>query len=133
MPHLRGEQGAASQATLSEERKAEVLRAYQERSSLQGLSRTFGITRKTITQWLKKLLSLPTVKETLFAAKASAVLELDEAWSFVWRRKNKRWLWTVMCQDPADRGLGQRRPQRGHLPGTLGAGAGSLPPVPQLQ
>jgi transposase-like protein len=57
----------------SEERKAEVLRAYQERSSLQGLSRTFGITRKTITQWLKKLLSLPTVKETLFAAKASDV------------------------------------------------------------
>jgi len=29
-----------------------VLRAYQERSSLRGLSRTFGITRKTITQWL---------------------------------------------------------------------------------
>jgi len=38
----------------SEERKAEVLRAYQERSSLRGLNRTFGITRKTITQWLKK-------------------------------------------------------------------------------
>ena len=37
----------------SEERKAEV-RAYQERSSLRGLSRTFGIPRKTITQWLKK-------------------------------------------------------------------------------
>ena len=74
MPHLRGEQGAASQATLSEERKAEVLRAYQERSLLRGLSRTFGTTRKTITQWLKKLLSLPTVKETLFAAKASDVL-----------------------------------------------------------
>ena len=38
----------------SEERKAEVLRAYQERSSLRGLSRTFGISRKTITRWLKK-------------------------------------------------------------------------------
>jgi|TARA_B100000809_G_scaffold243035_1_gene267666 transposase-like protein len=39
----------------SEERKAEVLRAYQERSSsLRGLSRTFGISRKTITAWLKK-------------------------------------------------------------------------------
>ena len=38
----------------SEERKAEVLRAYQERCSLRGLSRTFGITHKTITQWLKK-------------------------------------------------------------------------------
>ena len=91
-----------SKQRYSEERKAEVLRAYQERSSLRGLSRTFGITRKTITQWLKKLLSLPTVKETLFAAKASDVLELDEAWSFVWWRKNKRWLWTVMCrQEPA--------------------------------
>ena len=54
MPHLRGEQGAAPKQRYSEERKAEVLRAYQERSSLQGLSRTFGITRKTITQWLKK-------------------------------------------------------------------------------
>ena len=50
-----GEQGAASQKQrYSEERKGEVLRAYQERSSLRGLNRTFGITRKTITQWLKK-------------------------------------------------------------------------------
>ena len=31
-------------------------------------------------------------------AKAGDVLELDEAWSFVWRRKNKRWLWTVLCR-----------------------------------
>ena len=38
----------------SEECKAQVLRAYQEGSLLRGLSRTFGITRKTITQWLKK-------------------------------------------------------------------------------
>ena len=38
----------------SGERKAEVLRACQERSSLRGSSRTFGISRKTITRWLKK-------------------------------------------------------------------------------
>ena len=43
-----------SKQRYSEERKAEVLRAYQERSSLRGLSRTFGITHKTITQWPKK-------------------------------------------------------------------------------
>ena len=30
----------------------------------------------------KKLLSLPDVEETLFAAKAKDVLELDEVWSF---------------------------------------------------
>ena len=55
----------------SEERKAEV-RAYQERSSLRGLNRTFGITRKTITQWLKKLLRQHVgcfVRETLSFSK----------------------------------------------------------------
>ena len=78
--------------------KAKVLRARQERSSLRGLSCTFGITRKTITRWLKKLLSLPAVEETLSVARASDVIEFDEAWSFVRRRKNKRWLWAVMCR-----------------------------------
>jgi len=36
------------------ERRAEILRAYQERSSLRGLERTFGVSRTTITAWLKK-------------------------------------------------------------------------------
>ena len=38
------------------------------------------------------------MEETLFAAKAKDVLELDEVWSFVLLRRNKRWLWTVMCR-----------------------------------
>ncbi len=37
-----------------EKRKEEILRAYQERSSLRGLSRTFGVSRNTVTSWLKK-------------------------------------------------------------------------------
>ena len=79
MPHLRGEQGAASQATLQRGAQGRGAAAYQEGSSLRGLSRTFGITRKTITRWLKKLLSLPTVEETLSVARASDVIEFDEA------------------------------------------------------
>lgn len=38
----------------SETRKEEILRAYEERSSLRGLSRTFGVSRNTVTKWLKK-------------------------------------------------------------------------------
>ena len=38
----------------SEARKEEVLRAYQERSSLRGVARTFNIARQTVTTWLKK-------------------------------------------------------------------------------
>ena len=35
-------------------RREEILRAYQERSSLRGLERTFGISRSTVIRWLKK-------------------------------------------------------------------------------
>ncbi len=46
-----------------EARKEEILRAYEERSSLRGLARTFGgrqslgaslTSRNTVTKWLKK-------------------------------------------------------------------------------
>ena len=32
--------------------RAMVLRAYQERSSMRGISRTFGISRSTLYEWL---------------------------------------------------------------------------------
>jgi transposase-like protein len=38
----------------SDERKAEILRAYQERTSLRGLTRIFGVSRQTVTAWVKK-------------------------------------------------------------------------------
>jgi len=38
----------------SEECKEEILRAYQERSSLRGLKRTFGVSPTTVIGWLKK-------------------------------------------------------------------------------
>jgi transposase-like protein len=37
-----------------EERKEEILRAYQERSSLRGLRCTFGVSPTTVLGWLKK-------------------------------------------------------------------------------
>lgn len=38
----------------SEERKEEILRAYEERSSLRGIERTFGVLRYSVAKWLKK-------------------------------------------------------------------------------
>jgi transposase-like protein len=40
--------------TYSEEEREQILRAYDERSSLRGLSRTFGVSRQTVTAWIKK-------------------------------------------------------------------------------
>ena len=36
------------------EQREQILRAYQERSSLRGLTRTFGVARNTVTVWLKE-------------------------------------------------------------------------------
>lgn len=37
-----------------EERREEILQAYEERSSLRGLERTFGISRNSVIAWIKK-------------------------------------------------------------------------------
>jgi len=38
----------------STERQEQILRAYHERTSLRGLQRIFGVSRQTVTSWLKK-------------------------------------------------------------------------------
>ena len=35
-------------------RRQEILHAYQERSSLRVLTRTFGVSRTTVSSWIKK-------------------------------------------------------------------------------
>ncbi len=83
----------------SEERKEEILRAYQERSSQRGVARTFGISRQTLVNWLKKkIASIPPVSETLLPAQPNDILELDELWSFVRVKVDQIWLWTAMCR-----------------------------------
>lgn len=82
----------------SEAQKEQILSAYQERSSMRGIQRTFGVSRPTLASWLKKDERNPKVEETLLPADSEDVLEADEMWSFVYERWNKRWLWTVMCR-----------------------------------
>ena len=71
-----------------EERREEILCAYQERSSLWVLERTYCAFRVR-RSWLgsKKVARLPPLNETLRAPDpadpASMTLELDELWSFV--------------------------------------------------
>jgi len=38
----------------SEVRREEILRAYREKSSIRGVSRIFGVSRNTISSWLKR-------------------------------------------------------------------------------
>jgi transposase-like protein len=50
-------------AAHSEQFKARVLAAYQERCSMRGVSRIFGISRITLADWLKKSQSFAAADE----------------------------------------------------------------------
>ena len=69
------------------ERKAEILRAYHERSSLRGIERTFGVARQTVAKWLREEDADLPVLPPLDEAMPDDVLELDELWSFVGSKK----------------------------------------------
>jgi insertion element IS1 protein InsB len=83
----------------TKERKEEVLRAYQERPSMRGIQRAFGVARQTLARWLReKAASLLDLVDTLMPAQPDDVLELDELWSFVLKKANKRWVWIALCR-----------------------------------
>ena len=83
----------------SPERREDILRAYQERPSMRGISRIFHISRHTLADWIKKKVRrLPPLRATLPPARPDDRLEVDEVWSFVRKRRWKRWLWTVLCR-----------------------------------
>ena len=83
----------------SPERKEEILRAYQERSSMRGIRRIFGVARKTLARWLKhKGETVPALADTLDDVCPDDVLELDELWSFVYSKDNQRWVWIALCR-----------------------------------
>jgi len=66
---------------------------------LRGLERTFEVARQSVSKWIiEHVKDLPKLKDTLLPAEPADVLEYDETWSFVLKKINKRWLWTVMCR-----------------------------------
>jgi IS1 family transposase/transposase-like protein len=83
----------------TQEMRDTILRTYKERASLRGLERIFKVGRQTISAWIMAYVHrLPPLRATLAPAQADDVLELDEMWSFVGCKAEKRWLWTVMCR-----------------------------------
>ena len=80
-------------------KKDMIMRAYQERASMRGLERIFYVARQTVARWIPEIVqNLPPLQDTLLSAKPDDVLELDELWSFVLKKSEKRWLWTAICR-----------------------------------
>jgi transposase-like protein len=70
----------------SEEEKRRILRAYQERGSMRAIERAIGVSRNTLSRWLKKRRPRRAGSRGLEPTEDGDVLELDEAWSFFGRR-----------------------------------------------
>ena len=54
---------------------------------------------------------MPELVETLFLPNERPILELDELWSFVLKKVNKRWIWIApLSANEASCGFCHRRP-----------------------
>src|SRR6266699_4241575 len=77
--------------------------AYQERSSLCGLTRTDrGSLIPLCPVGSKKEAQLPPLCTTLLAPDpedpTSTILELDELWSFMLKKAHDSWVWIALCR-----------------------------------
>ncbi|CAD7852764.1 MAG: hypothetical protein, partial [Olavius algarvensis Gamma 1 endosymbiont] len=64
--------------------------------------RIYGVCRQTLSAWLEeKADALPPLEETLqpVVSENIPVLEVDELWSFVFRSKDKVWVWIAMNRE----------------------------------
>lgn len=88
-----------AQPRYDERVRTQVKRAVLERLSLRGIERLFGLSRRTVADWIEDWAEhLPPLEATLAAAQAEDVLELDEVWSFVLKKANQRWVWVALCR-----------------------------------
>jgi IS1 family transposase/transposase-like protein len=88
-----------AQRGYSEQRRTQAQDGVLERVSLRGLERLLGISRRTIARWIATWASeLPPLEATVAEARLDDVLELDEVWSFVFKKDQQRWIWVALCR-----------------------------------
>ncbi len=77
----------------------QVKRALLERLSLRGIERVFGLSRRTVSRWLRQWMTqVSSIGASVVPAQRDDVLELDELWSFVGSKAQERWLWLALCR-----------------------------------
>ncbi len=122
----------------TDQKRGEILRAYQERSSLRGLSRTLGVSRNTVTSWLEKVPGAPRAERNAGRARPRRRSGGHHPGttgralcSFVLKKAQRRWVWLALAgvvpRDAPGGRLLHRRQERTELPRAVGAGAGGLP------
>ena len=66
---------------------------------MRGVARSQSVSCPTLVKWLLEAArKAPEINETLAEPIPTDVLEADKLWGFVFKKKNKRWLWIVICR-----------------------------------
>jgi transposase-like protein len=107
-----------------EAQKEQILRAYQERVSLRGLHRMYGVFIGTVLRWIQKSRLSPPGSRDLAAGRGRG-----RPGSFVGRKDRKVW----MSAHSTGHGLRRGRPKRSHRSEALGSHPGSLSGLSELQ
>jgi len=85
--------------TSAQTKRQQVMDAYCERVSMRGIERIFSVSRYYLARWLlETVVNLPPLSATLVKWQPGDVLELDELWSFVLKKSQKRWIWLALCR-----------------------------------
>ncbi|MDQ7029189.1 MAG: IS1 family transposase [Ardenticatenia bacterium] len=67
--------------------------------SMRGVERVFQVPRQRLAIWLQEEAeTLPDLETTLAEPAEEDALELDELWSFVQKKDNKRWIWIALLR-----------------------------------
>ena len=75
---------------MTQERKAEILAAYEGRMSMRMIAKVFKISRVTLAAWIKEQAEREVaIGDTVVAAQPDDVLELDELCSYVEKKRIK--------------------------------------------
>jgi hypothetical protein len=95
------------------------------------MERIFSPHRQTVLRWIGQYVAqLPTLLETLLPVQVKDLLEVDEAWSFVVRKADKR---GDVPTDTPDRCLRHWRPQCRHRSPIVAADSRGISLVSILQ
>lgn len=86
--------------TVSEDNRELIKSLLLERISLRGICRVLKVSLGWLINFIEQLY-LTTPEDLRFVEPTAAEIEIfcleaDELWSFVCRRKNKRWIWLVL-------------------------------------
>jgi insertion element IS1 protein InsB len=81
---------------ISDETKAMIDRLLLERLSLAGIARVTGVSERWLQDYVNQRDAEQSREAQVSVKKRRLVLQCDEMWSFVGKRKHKVWLWIAL-------------------------------------